>query len=171
MLVNVVGLGESAKSWNGEGFSIGVNDAFRFRPTNYLMVINAPNKFNAERLKIITESKPEKFIAHNYGWQKWFPDMEYIVPVSFTSAMIKDKVYCSRTSPFAAMSYAYNMGAKEIVLWGVDFKTHKYFYPGSGDLRAEMGAYSCFIEALTARGCNVYQGVEGSELKLPVYAK
>jgi len=169
--INIIACGETARNWNGQGFSIGVNDGLRFHKTDYLICINAPSKFTQERREFIVHH-PGKFFAHTNSWREFRPDMELITVVSFTSGQIlKDRLYHSRTSPFTAMSMAFNLGAKEIILWGVDFKTHRYYYPGSGDLKAEIHAYEFFIEALERKGTKVYLGCEGSELKLPVYGK
>ena len=172
-IVNVIGCGESAARWNGQGFSIGVNDCFRYHKTNYILCINAPNKFSRERLDIIKNSRPEKFFAHNMEWKQYQPNFEFIGEHKlkpFYSGHIDGKsIYYSKTSPFSAISLARNMGAKTIILWGVDFKTHRHYSPGSGYLKAELKSYEFFIESLERVGTKVYQGCEGSELKLPVY--
>jgi hypothetical protein len=168
--VHIIGCGESAKNWDGIGFSIGVNDCFRYHKTNYLLIINAPNKFTPERMQVIRNSEPDKVFCHTMLWKQYFPNMEYITLQAFTSGQIRPgMLYHSSTSPFAAMSLAYNIGAKEIILWGVDFKTHKHYHPGTQELKSELWKYNFFIEALEAKGTKVYQGCVGSELKLPVW--
>lgn len=171
--IHILGLGQTAANYHGHGFSIGVNDCFRFHKTNYLLCINAPQKFSPERFEIIKNSRPEKFFAHNMQWKPYQPNFEFIGDSTlkpFYSGYLDGKsIYHSKTSPFSAMSLAYNLGAKEIILWGVDFKTHKYYSPSTGHLPAELNAYIFLIESLGHQGTKVYLGCEGSELKLPVY--
>lgn len=71
------------------------------------------------------------------------------------------------------MSLAYNMGATEIVLWGVDFKTHHRYREGQQYFLGEMRQYQTFIQALEKVGVKVYLGAEGSALGkiVPIWTK
>jgi len=80
----------------------------------------------------------------------------------------KNHFQTSRTSPFCAISIAYNLGYDEIVLWGVDFKTHKIWHSGNTGFVNELRNYNQLIEQLKNRGIMVYSS-EPSILKLPVY--
>lgn len=175
MRISIIGLGDSAKHWDGSGPSIGVNDVYKFghHPT-YLLILNAPKLFNG-RLETITSTKPHKvYTDQPHSWQKHFTN----IPVNqFLSRLwssdrkvSKNYLYHSKTSPFAAISLAYSWGFTEIVLYGVDFVNHHKYNPSNKHYTNEFNNYKSFCDRLKEIGVNVYRISEESNLKfLPIW--
>lgn len=169
MRINIIACGETGSLWDGEGYSIGVNDCWKFgKPTNGLVVVNSPGKFNRDRLDVIIRSTPETFYTHLKGWKLHFPNMKEIRMNNWNghAKSLRDgRIFHSRTSPLIAMSIAFNMGAKELILWGVDFQTHHIYKAGTKNTTGEIRQYETFCKALEEKGCKVYAGAEGSGLE------
>lgn len=172
MTIHVVGCGETGKEWDGHGISIGVNDAWKFgKPTTYLLVCNRPDQFTAERLRTITSSTPKFFYTHKPNWSMWFPTWKRLNVVTWYGELRKGQYYSSDTSPFIAMTLAYNLGATKIILWGVDFINHKIFNTGNPETKREIGKYQELVNELRNQGVSVYLGCKGSAMEsfLTVY--
>lgn len=183
-MVSIIGLGESAIQYNGKGDTIGVNDAWKFHKTKVLLCADPMNRFTTERKRTIQESAPELFVTYSREWLQYFtPNYEKIKPslkykelyfsdgrkVRFApwKGEVKEGIInYSLTSPFIAISLAHYMGYKEIVLWGVDFKTHKSYKPGTSGLEIEKKNYKELITALAGIGVSVRHGVKGSEIEI-----
>jgi hypothetical protein len=170
MTAHIVASGETAKHWDGQGFSIGVNDAWKWgHKLNWLVCINHPSKFSnePERMKIIKNSTPERFFSHTESWRHNFPNMQKIRLTRPYGRLRRGVYYHSSTSPFAAMSVAFNNldNLKELVLWGVDFQNHKVFHPKSRSHRPEIDAYKRLCEGLNKHGIEIYLGAPGSALE------
>jgi hypothetical protein len=171
-IFTIVGCGQSASDWKENGYSIGVNDSWKFgRPTDAILLCNAPFKFSQERLEVITKSTPKKVFAHKPGWGVWFPDWEQIVIKPWYGTVNPRQIYYSDTSPFIAISLAYTLGAKEIILWGVDFQDHHVFNSGNPQTKREVERYMELITELKELGCEVYLGSKGGVFddKLKLY--
>jgi hypothetical protein len=163
MTFTIVATGETAKDWIPRGHSIGVNDSWKWgKPTDSLLVCNRPQNFKEDRLKVITESKPANFYSHKSNWAYKFPDWRKINLVSWYGVLRKGQHYSSNTSPFIALSLAYNLGATEIIMWGVDFKNHWLFNEGSPEAEREVKQYLQLITELEAVGVRVYIGKKGT---------
>lgn len=181
MTVSIVACGESAKDWNKipVDLSIGVNDAWKFGfPTDYLVVVNSPFKFHprldnkyTDRLKVITDSKPKRFFCHNINWKKWLPKAELLSFRPFIGTYRKGRIYSSKTSPFVAITLAASLGAKEIILWGIDMTNHQTYSPGKRGFNIEFEYYKLLFEQLQQAGVKVWIGDQNTVLKgiLPVY--
>lgn len=127
MIVSVVACGESADGWCATpyDYSIGVNDAYKWGTGfNELLLINQPKSFTPVRLETIKSTKFDKVLTHSGTWDKIFPQNERIRLQSFSKHLIKGRVYSSKTSPFVALSLAFNLGATDIILHGVDLVNH-----------------------------------------------
>lgn len=171
MTINIVACGETASIWNGEGFSIGVNDCFRFeKKTDCLLVANGPLKFPQERLNIIKNSKPQRFFSHLKAWKQYFPQMEEIKLRSWDGHFYKDFIVNTDTSPTIAMGLARKLGASKIILWGVDFVTHKIYNVDNAVKSNEIRQIKQICEALKHEGVLVSIGASGSVLSqfLPI---
>lgn len=188
--VSILGCGESGAKWGGTGDSIGVNDCWKFgRPTDYLMVIDPPGRFTADRRKTISDSKPKHFVTDSKAWLQQFHsnkrEAETIKPNSaykeiyctngpklikyrfspWRGRIMPDQIQYWHTSPFPAISLAYLLGYKEIILWGVDFNTHKSWNPTKkNELAFELQGYKELVRSLDEVGVNVYLGNGGSML-------
>lgn len=177
MLINIIGLGESASKWDGSGDSIGVNDAFKWHhKLQRLVLLNQPNEFEQDRLHTIRNTETDFVYT---CWREWSrPENSLNNVVHFNYHVWQGKLLpkgtkqfqVSNTSPFCAISIAYNLGYDEIVLWGVDFKTHPTWNQSHHNFSYEIKNYQQLCEQLKARGVMVYSS-EASILKLPVYEK
>lgn len=186
--VHILGCGESGQYWDGTGDSIGVNDCWKFgRPTDYLMVLDPPGRFTPDRRKIIQNSKPKHFITDSKAWLRLFYDTNKVDRIkphpdykelyctngglihyrfsTWKGKIMPNQIQYWHTSPFPAISLAYLLGYKEIVLWGVDFKTHKSWNPQrKNELAFELQGYKELVRALNEVGVKVWLGAEGSML-------
>lgn len=173
MTVQIVACGDSAKHWDGSGFSIGVNDASRWgHKLNALIVANGPLKFPQDRLNIIKNSKPEKFYSNLEAWRTYFPNMETLRLRSWDGHFYKDFLIHTDTSPTIAMGLARRMGAKKIVLWGCDFRTHKIYNDDNNAIKSnELRQVRQITEALGREGVQCFLGATGSALEsfLPIH--
>ncbi len=160
MIVNVIGCGPSAALWDGCGPSIGVNDCLKFgKPVDALVCVNS--NFEPERMKWIQAHKGP-FYSTMYYWS-FKADFRPIQTRSFRGRVEGGKIYHSISSPFIAISLAFNQGAKEIVLWGVDFESHPIVKDRT--LEREVRQYMKFIEALEKKDCRVYLGTNSGAFK------
>ncbi len=162
MTVHVLGLGHTAKNFIPDGnLTIGVNDIFSITPVDYLIVINHPSRFKdePERLNTIINSKPKVFYCNNNSWEKYFPEWKQLQLTEFSYNRRTNRLWCSKTSPFVAISLANQMGALDIVLWGVDFENHKFFKKGTTYLNNEYSNYLKLFERINA---NVWLGSKGT---------
>lgn len=131
MRINVLGLGQSIDKYTPSGdITIGVNDIFKIIPVNNLVVIDTPEVFSKERLHTIINSTPDKFFTHLPQWRTLVPRYQKITLDKYPGCLDgldnKELVCYSNNSTFVATVIAYKMKAKEIVLYGVDFKNHKH---------------------------------------------
>lgn len=167
-ICNIIGCGHTAQYWDRKGFSIGVNDCFKFHPTNYLIVVN---KLKPERAQIVWNSRPEKLFSHLPLWGR-HPSYEWIGPLMQWRARKmparRNVIYNSNNSPFIACSMAFNLGFKNIVLWGVDFIGHPEIQ-GDQFNRAKNDFLSFDLE-IQKEGAKIYLGISGSLLPFDIFA-
>lgn len=172
MTYTVIASGDSAKDWVRRGTAIGVNDCLKFgRDTDILILVNAPGKFK-ERLNVIKKSKAKVLTNSVSMWKPYFPQCQKIERlISFNSKILKNFVYMSQTSPIIALSLAIKMGATEIIMWGVDFLTHKKWAKGTKAGDREVRVYEKFFKECERIGVKVYLGANGTAFDgvLPVY--
>lgn len=181
IIASIVACGDSAKHWYKVpvNFSIGCNDCVKFGyEVNYLVCVDSPFKFQPKRQngyidrhKIIIDSKPERFYCHNSNWKKWFPQAELLSMQVFIGTYRKNRVYSSKTSPFVAITKAVELGATELIIWGVDFINHHQYAPGKSSYNMELSHYRLLFEQLQANGIKLWIGDENTALKefLPTY--
>lgn len=134
MVISIVACGQSGWDWYKTpcDYSIGVNDCWKWgHQVDELLLINSPKMFDASRLDIIRHTKFTKVKTNSGNWNKIFPYQEIINLQSFGKHLKKGRVYSSQSSPFVAMSLAFNYGATDIILHGVDMQTHKVFNPNN----------------------------------------
>lgn len=156
-LINIIGCGESAANWDGKGESIGVNDCWKYgNPTDYLVLVNGIRKFPPQRLATIINSLPKRVITHLAEWREVMRcPVDLITFGLWNNQLLPGRIFHAETSPFVAMSWAYREGYDEMILWGVDFKTHQTYSPGLPSYEGEMKQYESFIEALTIKGVTI----------------
>ena len=83
-----------------------------------------------------------------------------------------NKFVYSITSPFVAVHLAYKLGAKNIVMWGVDFNTHPNFDTDSLRNRA-LKDFGNLRKELNKRNVNLYVGHADSMFSsiIPIYSQ
>jgi len=163
MTISIIASGQSAENWTPEGLSIGCNDAGKWgNLLDAILVCNRPEQFSKERMEIIKNTKVEKFYSNKSNWSQWFPKWEKVPLVTWYGSYNPKQVYSSNTSPFIAISLAAKLGAKKIVLWGVDFVNHKTYSAGNPQTQREVKAYLELIEAMKPHGVSVYLGAKGT---------
>jgi hypothetical protein len=167
MTMHIIACGDTGEKWDGQGPSIGVNDAWRWgHPTDYLILLNSPHQFQSSRLETIKASKPKKVYTNLPSqWSPYFDQVNQISPLRRWSSgepVKKSIYYHSNTSPFVALSLAFTWGFTEAVMWGVDMITHqRYGKQGSGHVQ-EMLKYQSYINALKNHGMTVFIGSKGT---------
>ncbi len=153
MIANIIACGPTGELWNGTGYSIGVNDCWRFgKPTDALVVVDNFRK-EPDRYRIIQDSRPKEFFSQ-LSWWRDHQNYKEITLRRFKDIFKAGTVYMSTTTPIIAMSIAVNKGFKEIVLYGVDLTDHK-ICKGKA-LTKEITVYLKFITELEKLGIKVY---------------
>lgn len=171
MIIACVGCGASAEGWFNTpcDISIGLNDCLKWgKNTDWLVVIN--RKFTKEREDLIITSNPKRFFTTIYYWNKLFSHSETLRLQRFSKHVKKGNVYSSKTSPFVALSLAFNAGAKDVILFGVDLVDHPVI---KDKLRNyELRQFERFCGELAKQGTKVWVSSKDSSLSkfLPVYA-
>ena len=165
----IVATGNSAKDWQSNGYSIGVNDCWKWgKPTDGLLICNRPAEFRGERMAIIQKSTPKDFYSHKSNWAEYFPHWKKIRLHVWNGTLHSwprtdgPSAYSYNTSPIIAITLAYNLGAKEIIIWGVDFVNHHLFNSDNPETKREVKAYSQVFEQLKEKGVSVYRGADGT---------
>lgn len=170
MTCNIIGLGETSTLWNGEGFSIGVNDCFRHQPTDALVVVNSFRK-EQERYKIINDSRPAQGFYSSLSTWAHHPCYKPLNLRRFNKGIRSGTIYHAATSPFIAISLAVYLGYTEIVLYGVDFTNHRMV--NGYRLKREVEAYLNYAKELEKLGVKVYlyQNYGAFKDLIPVYGR
>lgn len=167
MICQVLGLGESIKDFKEyEGYRIGVNDIYQYTYCDRVVVVNDFKKL-PERKHYIDTCRPLDGLWSQLRCWQYHPDYRKL---SFQpwNGVFKDKtVFSGKSSPFIALTMAYSIGFKEIVLWGVDMNTHNVIKDRTKIV--ELNNFTTFITQIEKRGVKVFKGSEYSALKLPVW--
>lgn len=110
---------------------IGINDVSSYYPDQYDYTFTAdnPTRFNSQRQSVIINS-PGLFVSRDDNWRgKRSADEIYhirqgelfLTPVT---TQFNRHYFASIISPFLAVQFSYYMGAKSILLCGVDLLNH-----------------------------------------------
>jgi hypothetical protein len=170
----VLGLGDSLRNYNhvpDSGISIGVNDIYKRVKTDYLVCVDLHQAFNSERLTVIKNSKPKCFYTlqgEEFNcWKGCFDNIKQLKAASPRGSSKelddKEKAIISICSPFTACGVAYHLGAKEIIMYGVDLLNHKTL---SEERKVKM-IIEHFIKLkyeLAKRDCKLYIGSKETAL-------
>lgn len=166
MKIDVLGLGETLEHYKNDGsISIGVNDIQRYVSTDYVVCVDVPSVFSAERLEGIKNSKCKGFYTQLKEWQKLVDNVnliEFNRGRGLIDGIDSEKFCYSNNSPYVACILAYKLGAKEIVLWGVDFNDHPHLNGASRD--KAFRDYKELQKALKERGVTIRVGHSDSYL-------
>lgn len=166
MIAGIIGCGQTSEGWENtrHDFTIGVNDCKKFgHDPDYLLVIDSPKRFTKDRIEIMKQTK-SKLITRDDQWKGILGSSEKVRLQSFGKHLKKGHVYSSKTSTFVAMSIAFNMGATDIVLHGVDFINHTVFNPSNKLYNYEMKQYEKFVHMLKEYNVHVWVSSEKSAL-------
>lgn len=173
MVVSIIGSGPSGRDWfnTPTDLSIGCNDAAKWgKDPDWLVIVN--RSFPKDREAVIKATRPKKVFTTIEYWKKHFREVsENLRLQQFGKHLRKGHVYCSKTSPFIAMSLAFNAHATDIILFGCDLRTHPVI---KGKLlNYELRQWQRFCAILKGYGVNVWVSSEESKLSefLPVWKK
>jgi len=166
MKIDVLGLGETLNHYQNDGSTtIGVNDIQRYHSTDYVVCVDHTTVFNAERLQGIKNSKCIGFYTQLEDWNNLVQNVniiEFNRGRGLIDGLDSDRFCYSNNSPYVACILAYKLGAKKIVLWGVDFNDHPHL---NGSAREKsFRDYKELQKALNKRGVSIYCGHEDSYL-------
>lgn len=164
MIGTIVGCGQSAENWVPRGISIGVNDALKWgKPIDQIIVVNTPNRFDAERMRFIQAHKGKFYTNLPKAWQPYVKQAELLRDMGeFHLRINKGRIYTSETSPICAISHAINQDATKVILWGVDMKNHKRYSQGTKHGDHEIGKYLKFFDACRKISVEIYLGATGT---------
>lgn len=152
--------------WNGEEFSIGVNDCKKWGyEVDILFIGDSLNEY-PDRKKVVEDSRPRQFLLGHEAWWSTHPSYKpmpcvYCIPHGTPwRGLEKAKLYQRYSSPLIAVTLAYSMGYDEIVLWGIDFANHPFLR--GHRLKQEVVMYMFVQNELLKDKCSMYLGeVEG----------
>lgn len=164
MIATVIASGSSAKDWTPRGVTIGVNDCRKWgKEVNILILVNRPQKFSPERLAIISQHKGEVLTNSVKAWKEIFPHAKKLERmVSFSSRVNAKTHYTSATSPIIAISHGIALGAKTIIIYGIDLISHHAYNVNTKAGQREADVYRKFFKACNKIGVNIYLGAKGS---------
>jgi len=162
----VCGCGKSLSTLtNPQDFiTIGVNDIERLFVPNYLVILNNRHGFKDDRWNYVSGAKCPHIFTHikDIG----IVSKHNIVPLTlgtFGKLNLDDKtkVDYSSNSPYVAAVIAYQMGAKNIGMIGVDFTQDHFFnksgrHPLAGRLTSIIKEYETLHKEFKSRGVNLY---------------
>lgn len=176
MTTAIIACGSSAQHWGKQQFdlSIGVNDCYKhgYQP-DQLVIVNFPSKFDKQRMDTILKTRPKKVFTHTVQWKKHFSNVELLHLSPFTGYVRDNMIYSSKTSPMVAISLALKQGAREIVLFGVDFKNHKAYSDSNKNGVHEIATYLKFFKRIEEKGVKISLGAKETAFDnhLPLYEK
>jgi len=164
--IEVLGLGPTLKYYNpNDNETIGVNDIFAFHRVDYLLVMDLPGSFNSDRFHIIVNSTPKRFYSTYLDWE--IMPYFYYVPRAPKSADLSyldtDFLPFHVDSTFSAVCLAYKLGAKRIIMHGVDLKDHPRLKP-YWNQEIIQDAYMRLLAGLHEREVDFFVGSKESPL-------
>lgn len=173
MIIHILGLGESLKHYKPDGnITIGVNDIHKKHKTDYVVCVDHLTAFNKERLETILKTKCKGFYSQIVDWGLVVPNfkiIEFNRGRGILDELDSDRFCYSNNSPFVACILAYKLGAKKIILHGVDFIDHPHIN-GNSKEKALLD-YKNLNKAFLSRSIELFVGSEDTNLIsfLPIY--
>ena len=162
--------------------TMGVNHIFKFQETDYLVVIDHITTFDQWKLDVIFKSTPKLFLSRTDDWQGNVPNFKQInlfgktlLPENVGNLESIDdpkQIPYSNNTPFVACILAYHMGAKNIVMYGVDFgDDYEEKHPGA--FAIAMRDFTNLNTKLNERGCKLFVSSNKSRLSevIPTFSK
>ena len=146
--VDILGLGESIGLFIPSGnITFGVNDIYRIFPVDFLVVIDAPNRFTPERLEVIKWSTPNSFISHRheYRGRNDYMKIDLWERTGLPIDLDGEKINVSVFSPYVATIVAYKMFEPEVInLYGVDMTNHPNLSSKAEKIRSDSSLIQGF---------------------------
>jgi len=166
MRINILGLGETLNHFIEDGnVTVGVNDIHSRIKTDYVVCVDVPDVFNRERFYTIANTKCKGFYSQILDWAILvdnFNIIEFNRGRGLLHELDNDKFCYSNNSTYVACILAYKLGAKEIVMWGVDFNDHPHIKDKSRD--KAIGDFNNLKKELAKRGVKLMVGHKDSYL-------
>lgn len=130
--IHILGTAPSIREYvpTADTIKIGVNDIWKHHEVDFLVLMDNINTFKDDRQETIKNSKPQKVFTTLQEWKKFFPNckiMDVYDKRGFVETFddyLTSKYLRSVDSTFTAVHIAYKMGARKIVMHGVDFYGH-----------------------------------------------
>lgn len=167
MVCHVLGLGESIHDFKEyEGYRIGVNDIYRYTYCDRVIVVNSFAKLK-ERGAYIDLCRPVDGLWTHMGIYSTHPCYRKLKIQHWNGVFSDKKVFSGKSSPFIALTMAVTMGFKEIVLWGVDFKTHSVIKDKTK--LVELNNFEQYCTSAKKIGVSIFKGSEYSDLRLAAW--
>jgi len=176
--IEVLGTGPSIQQYQDRGNStIGVNDIFRIRYVDRLLIMDRPDRFSKYQLDVIVNSKPVMFYTDSHVAKLWKPYLKCFFtfkkakkPADPSTLGNWKRVPYHVDSTYTAVCLAYLLRADTIILNGVDLRDHpdlKHYWK-QGVIQK---AYGSLQYELNRRGTGLFVGSLDSPLSniLPLY--
>lgn len=173
MTIHVLGLGDSLEHYKPDNnITIGVNDIHKFIKTDYVVCVDHLFAFSKDRLETILKTRCKGFYSQIVDWGMVIPNFKLIEFNSGRGLLheLDNNKFCySNNSPFVACILAYKLGAKNIVLHGVDLIDHPHI-KGNSKEKALLD-YKNLNKAFKSRGVNLFVGSKDTNLVsfLPIF--
>ena len=173
MTIHVLGLGNSLEYYKPDNnITIGVNDIHKYIKTDYVVCVDHLFSFSKDRLETILKTRCKGFYSQIVDWGLLIPSFKLIEFNSGRGSLQEldnDKFCYSNNSPFVACVLAYKLGAKNIILHGVDLIDHPHI-KGNSKEKALLD-YKNLNKAFKSRGVNLFVGSKDTNLVsfLPIF--
>lgn len=173
--IEVLGTGPTIEHYKpNDNETIGVNDIWKHHKVDNLLVLDLKSRFTLEQLHIIMNSTPKKFYTSLDEWADMFCEnwLLMMAPPPGADLSYLDTSYLPIhvDSTYSAVCLAYRLGARRIIMHGVDLKDHPdlKFYWHTGVIQK---AYKELVKALKDRDVDLFVGSKESPLSefIPVY--
>jgi len=132
-----------------------VNDIFKYQPVEYLLLMDNIETFPQDRLKTIIDSTPLQTFSQLSEWN-FMPGFTPIglnkTPGDISSLGSMNYLPRHVDSTFTAVCIAYCLGAKKVVMYGVEFCGHPVLSKYSDKI---LECYEKLYKALLIKGCNL----------------
>jgi hypothetical protein len=158
----VVGLGQSAHDARRaleECYTVGVNDVASFHQPNELLILDRRGRFTEKRQVHISCTRAARLWSPYEEWQKVLPDVPFRQIRTLKYSKVDpypwgdDVVATFLTSPIAGIALAYNLGATEIGVIGMDLLPDHHMHVNAGRINHVLG---CIHEDFSKRGRKLF---------------
>jgi|LSQX01.2.fsa_nt_gb hypothetical protein len=158
MTINILGLGESLKLYDGKGdLSFGVNDIMQYQKVDYVVCLDKQSAFTETRLNAIKSN------TDYTGFMTQLPEWNFMPKVfkmqlqrgteRVMANLHTPEIPKSCFSPYVATALAYKMFKPDrIRVFGVDMTNHPNLHSQTVRIKRDWAA---LVRAIDAEGCSV----------------